>query len=97
MESLKTLDYIEGGLNKKVIYSTENGAMIELAFDAGKGLDTHSAPGDVVVQVVEGTVDFTVGDTVNRMEQGDYIRMAKDEAHSVKAVTKAKILVTKFL
>lgn len=97
MNSLNDLDYKNGTIAKKIIYNSETGTVLELAFETGTGLDMHTAPGDVVVQVLEGEIIFTVEDVENRMKTADYIVLKAGVEHSLKAVSRAKILVSKFL
>lgn len=58
-------DQIETGSDKvhfKPIFSNENCGVVLVAFKAGQKLDTHVAPAELMVNVLEGEIEFTVLD-----------------------------------
>lgn len=89
---------IESGADKvhfHGIFSNDNGAVALVAFKAGQKLDTHTAPAQVMVNVLEGEIEFTMLDMVKNMKAGDFLLMGENVAHSVAAVTDAKIMLVK--
>lgn len=95
MKLQNEIQYEEGKVARKVVIKNENGMVVLLAFDKGTKLDTHMAEADVLVQVIEGAVDFTVNDIVNRLEAGESITLEPAVLHSVAAADRAKVLVTR--
>ena len=81
-------------LNDIVDYAEEHVGMTIMAFDEGEGVSTHAAGGDAMVYVLDGTADITVDGVTSRVEKGDTIVMPANIPHSVKAVTKYKMLLT---
>lgn len=59
----------------------------------GHGLNEHDSPGEATVQVLVGTIDFTVGDETTRLSAGDFYAIPPLR-HSVTAVTDASFLLT---
>ena len=92
------LDQIELGHEKvhvKNIFETDNGGVAVLAFEAGQKLDTHLAPTEVMVVVMEGEIEFTVDGHPNDLQAGQFLLLGQDVPHSVYAKTNAKLLLVK--
>ena len=64
------------------------------SFGAGEGVSTHSAPGDAIVQVLEGEAKLTIGDAVMRAKAGDIVVMPANSPHAVDAEKDFKMLLT---
>ena len=58
-------------------------------------LATHQAPAEVMVNVIEGEIVFTMLDTPHTMRKGDFLLMGNGVPHSVHAVTDAKVMLVK--
>lgn len=61
------------------------------AFDAGEALSTHSAPGDAMVTVLEGTTEITIDGVPHTLNAGEAIIMPAGIPHAVKAITAFKM------
>ncbi|MDE5774408.1 MAG: cupin domain-containing protein [Muribaculaceae bacterium] len=91
-------DQIETGNDKvhfKHIFNNENGGVVLIAFKAGQKLDTHMAPAEVMVNVLEGEIEFTMLDKVHTIKSGEFLLMGADVAHSVLAKTDTKMMLIK--
>ena len=91
-------DQIESAHDKvqfKHIFSTENGGVVLVAFKAGQKLDTHTAPAEVMVNVLEGEIEFTMLDHPHTLRAGEYLLMGADVPHSVVAKADSKIILVK--
>lgn len=89
---------IESGIDKvhfHGIFSNENGGVVLLAFKAGQKLDTHTAPAEILVNVLEGEIVFTIQDKANSMKAGDFLLLGEGVAHNVYASTDAKVMLVK--
>lgn len=95
MQLKQLIDFVPGGVANKVVIKNHCGMSLLLALDAGAEIPPHSAPADVLVLVLEGHVDFTVGGQTNELKAGSYQLMIPNQIHSLKAQTPTKILVTK--
>lgn len=89
------VDYVAGQIAKEVIISNDSGIVIEMAFDKGCELPTHVAQADVLVQILEGEMDFTIEGEVHHLKAGQFITMKPNTHHSLKAVERFKMLLTK--
>lgn len=79
----------------KNIFKTDNGGVALIAFKAGQQLDTHLAPAEVMVYVLEGEVRFTVLDKENTIKTGGFMLLSEGVPHSVVADTDAKLMLVK--
>jgi quercetin dioxygenase-like cupin family protein len=59
--------------------------VVVFAFDEGELLTEHSSPRAVVVQLLDGSVRFTVGDEEHLMAPGDVVYLAPGERHALVA------------
>jgi quercetin dioxygenase-like cupin family protein len=64
------------------------------SFGAGEGVSTHSAPGDAIVQILEGEAKLTIGDAVLTAKTGDIVVMPANIPHAVDAEKDFKMLLT---
>ena len=86
--------YQDNQIASLTLANEEHVVMTIMAFDEGEGVGTHAAGGDAMVCVLDGTADITVDGVTSRVEKGDTIIMPANIPHSVKAVTKYKMLLT---
>ncbi len=59
--------------------------VVVFAFDTGELLTEHTSPRAVVVQLLDGAMRFTVGDSEHAMAPGDVIYLAPGERHALVA------------
>ena len=91
-------DQIEAGSDKvhfQQIFSNENGGVVLVAFKAGQKLDTHVAPAEVMINVLDGEIEFTMLDKVNTLKTGEFLLMGADVPHSVVAKADSKMMLVK--
>lgn len=89
---------IEAGEDKvhfQNIFSNANGGVVLVAFKAGQKLDTHMAPAEVMVTVLEGEIEFTMLDKPHTLKAGEFLLMGADVAHSVVAKADSKMILVK--
>ena len=60
----------------------------------GKEISEHEAPGEIVVQCLEGKVAFKALGKTQELEAGQLMYLAAEEPHSVKCVEDASFLLT---
>lgn len=77
------------------IFNNENGGVALVAFKGGQKLDTHTAPAEVMVNVLEGEVEFTILDKPHTLRGGEFLLLGADVPHSVFAHTDAKVMLIK--
>ncbi|MDE6300993.1 MAG: cupin domain-containing protein [Muribaculaceae bacterium] len=77
------------------IFNTANGGVALLAFKAGQKLDEHVAPANLMVNVLEGEIEFTVVDTPHTLKAGEFMLVGENVRHSVAAKADSKVLLVK--
>ena len=89
---------IEAGTDKvhfKPVFSTDHGGVVLAAFKAGQKLDTHVAPAELMVNVLEGEIEFSVLGHHHRLQAGQFMLVGSGVEHSVAATTDAKLMLVK--
>jgi len=88
------VDYEKGRVVSRTFAQNEGLSLTLFAFDEGEGLSTHAAPGDAMVQVLDGEVLLTIGGKEVVAKAGEIVVMPADVPHSVEAVKPFKMLLT---
>ena len=88
------VQYADGSIVSRALVQKPVGSLTLFAFDAGQGLNEHTAPYDAYVQVLDGEGELVVGGTPIRVTAGDTVLMPAGVAHSVAATRRFKMLLT---
>jgi quercetin dioxygenase-like cupin family protein len=88
------VDYQKGRVVSRTLAQNDALSLTLFAFDQGEGLSTHAAPGDAMVQVLDGEVLLTIGGKEVAGKAGEVVVMPSDIPHSVNAVKPFKMLLT---
>ena len=88
------IEYQEGSVVSREIIRKDTGTVTIFAFDKGEGLSEHTAPFDVMVQVIDGKAEITISGNKNVLEKGDMIIMPANDPHALKALEKYKMVLT---
>jgi len=78
----------------KTLIRAEQVEVIRLVVPACKEIDEHKAKGEIVVQCLEGRVAFTAFGKTQNLEAGKLLYLPTGEAHSVKGIDNASLLLT---
>jgi quercetin dioxygenase-like cupin family protein len=76
------------------LFKTENLEVVRMVMPAGKEISEHEAPGEIMVQCLEGKIALTALGKTQVLEAGQLIFLAPEEPHSVKCVENASFLLT---
>lgn len=87
---------IDGALSK-ALYKSKHIEVFRLFLVAGKVIPEHRVPGELTVQCLEGSVEFTAAGSSQLMRQGDLICVEGSEPHALKGVEDGSVLVTLLL
>lgn len=68
--------------------------VIRLVLPAGKEIAKHQVPGEITVQCLEGSVEFTSQGRPQHLDAGQMLFLSGGEEHSLKGLTDASVLVT---
>ena len=87
------VNYEQGRVVSRTLAQNDAVSVTLFAFDQGEGLSTHAAPGDALVQVLDGEVLLTIGGREVPAKTGQVVVMPADIPHSVHAATPFKMLL----
>ncbi len=87
------VDYEKGRVVSRTLAQNNAVSVTLFAFDQSEGLSTHAAPGDALVQVLDGEVRLTIGGRDVTAKAGEVVVMPADIPHAVNAVTPFKMLL----
>ncbi|MDE6007586.1 MAG: cupin domain-containing protein [Muribaculaceae bacterium] len=94
-ELAKQIECGEDRVHFQNIFSNANGGVVLVGFKAGQKLDTHTAPAEVMVNVIEGEIEFTMLGKPHILKAGEFLLMGADVQHSVKANADSKLMLIK--
>lgn len=88
------IDYKPGKVASITLTQKQSVGMTLFAIDKGEGLSTHSATGDAMAQILEGSVEITIDGVAQIVKAGETIIMPAEIPHGLKAVEAFKFLLT---
>ncbi len=88
------VDYAEGRVVSRTLAQNKGVGITLFSFDAGEGVSTHSAPGDALVQVLDGEALIVIDGKKMTAKTGEAVVMPADVPHSVTAEKRFKMLLT---
>ncbi|OGV55837.1 MAG: cupin [Lentisphaerae bacterium GWF2_52_8] len=88
--------YGENSVVSRSLAENKSGTMTLFSFDESQGLSEHSAPYDAIVQLIEGEAEISIAGVPHRLCAGQMIIMPANIPHSVRAVSKFKMLLSMF-
>ena len=78
----------------RTLVNRSTGTITLFAFDDGQGLSEHTAPFDALAHLLEGEAEIVVSGKPLPTKAGDAVLMPANQPHSLKALTKFKMLLT---
>ena len=88
------VNYQEGAVVSRTLVSRATGTVTLFAFDEGQGLSEHTAPFDAMAYLLEGEAEITIAGKPLRTTAGEAVLMPANQPHSLKALTRFKMLLT---
>ncbi len=88
------VDYQPGQVVSKTLVQNDLVSMTLFSFDKSEEISTHTAGGDAMVTVLEGTGRLTVGQDVFVLHEGDTLIMPKGIPHAVFGEERFKMQLT---
>ena len=88
------VNYQDGSVVSRTLVKRETGTVTLFAFDEGQGLSEHTAPFDALAQMLEGEAEITVSRKPLRAVEGEAVLLPANQPHSLKALSKFKMLLT---
>jgi len=87
------LDYQDDAVVSREIIKKDTGIVTLFAFDKGQGLSEHTAPFDVLVYIIDGSVEIIISGKSNKVKTGEMIIMPAHKPHALKAIKRFKMLL----
>lgn len=88
------VDYEEGRVVSRTFAQNPSVSITLFAFDKGEGVSTHTAPGDAMLQVLDGEALVNIDGKQMTLGAGEVVVMPANIPHSVDAVERFKMLLT---
>jgi len=78
----------------KTLIKTSHVEVIRMVLPAGKLMSEHKAPGEIIVQCLEGDIKFTTMGEPKQLRAGDMLYLTAGESHELEAVEDSSFLLT---
>ena len=88
------VDYEDGRVVSRTFAQNPSLSITLFAFDKGEGVSTHTAPGDALLQVLDGEALVNIDGKEMTVGAGEVVVMPANIPHSVNAVERFKMLLT---
>ena len=88
------VDYETGRVVSRTFAQNSALGLTLFAFDKGEGVSTHTAPGDAMVQILDGEALVNIDGNEMTGTEGQVVVMPADIPHAVTAVKRFKMLLT---
>lgn len=82
------------GSKTTTLVKTASLELIRLVLPAGKAIPSHTAPGEITVQCLEGRIAFTAAGRTQELGAGQLLYLAAGEPHAVQGIEDSSVLVT---
>ncbi len=76
------------------LVKTADMEIVRLVLPKGRDIATHSTPGEITVQCLEGQVAFTTSGRTMVLEPGHFLYLKANAPHSLRAEENASLLLT---
>lgn len=92
--SVRPLGAAIAGARTTALLKAQQLEVIRVVLHAGRSMPEHATPGEITVQCLEGSVEFTLPDAMHVLEPGDWLHLAPHAPHALRALSDASLLVT---
>ena len=86
--------YQDGTVVSRTLVKRGTGTVTLFAFDEGQGLSEHTAPFDALAHVLVGEAEIVISGKPLTAKAGEAVLMPANQPHSLKALTRFKMLLT---
>lgn len=76
------------------LIKTDSLEVIRLVVPAGKEIPQHQVKGEITVQCLEGSVNFSTQSRTQTLQAGQLLYLTGDELHGLKGIEDSSVLVT---
>ncbi len=85
--------YGKDAVVSSTIIKKQAGTVTLFSFDKGQGLSEHTAPFDALIYILDGRAKIYIAKKPHQVKKGEIIILPTNKPHSVKAVTKFKMML----
>lgn len=89
------LQYQDNAIVSKTLITNAEKSITLFAFDKGQSINTHTAPVDAAVYVLDGHVEIIISDEKFELSTGEMVIMPAGEPHALTALTQFKMMLVK--
>ena len=89
-----SIEYAAKSVVSKTVIKKPSGNVTLFSFDKGEGLAEHSSPHEVMVQILDGHAEITIGGKLNNLHAGQCILLPSNIPHALKAKERFKMMLT---
>lgn len=82
------------GAKTGTLIKTTSVEVVRMVMPAGKVISDHKAPGEIIVQCIEGKIAFTAMGKTEELAAGQMLYLTAREPHSVRAIEDSSFLLT---
>ena len=87
-------EWISGDRNSVTVVKTSNLSVVLTAIKKGAKLCGHQVEGPITVQVVSGTIQFSVAGELRTLGAGTVIALDNDVPHDIEALDDSEFMLT---
>ena len=80
--------------SSRALFKSKHLEVLRMVLLAGEAVPTHEVTGELTVQCIEGSVEFTAAGTTHAMREGDLVCLTACQGYSLKALQDASCLVS---
>ena len=92
-ELASLVDYQEGKVISRTLAQGRPLSLTVFAFDKGEEISSHTASGDAMVVILDGTAEITIGDEKLVLTKGETVVMPAGVPHALLAIEQFKMLL----
>jgi quercetin dioxygenase-like cupin family protein len=94
LSMVSSIDYQTGAVVSKQLLKKNSGNVTLHAFDKNESLNENTLSYDMLIYILEGTVDLHVNGSTNLIKAGEFFILPARTTHSVISKEKTKVLST---
>ena len=91
---ISEINYQSDAIVSKQLLKKNNGTVTLHAFDRNESMNDSTSPFDILIHVLEGTIDLKVNGTSNLIKTSEYFSLPAKIPYAIEAKEKTKILLT---
>ena len=88
------INYQTDAIVSKQLLKKNNGTVTLYAFDKDESSNESTSPFDILIHVLEGTIDLKVNGTTNLIKANEFFSLPSAIPYSIVAKEKTKVLLT---